>query len=98
MQEYLKEMGVITSNMRKEQLIKLCETTPSLNIEVDPDGIHEDHCFVITHVKPRTNDNDPISKLPYYKLRIIFDKHDYMQAFTRQIVHVKGGLMDTADM
>ena len=42
LQEYLKERGVITSNMRKQQLIKLCETASSLNIEVDPDGIHED--------------------------------------------------------
>ena len=30
------------------------------------------YCFVIAHVKPRTNDKDPISKLPYYKLWLVF--------------------------
>ena len=49
------------------------------------------HCFVIAHVKPRTNDKDPISKLPYYKLWIIFDKHDLHTSIYSANCSCKGG-------
>ena len=49
------------------------------------------HCFVIAHVKPRTNEKDPISKLPYYKLWIIFDKHDLHTSIYSANCSCKGG-------
>ena len=35
----------------------------------------KEYCFVVSHVKPRANEKDPISKLPHYKLWIIFNKN-----------------------
>ena len=49
------------------------------------------HCFVIAHVKPRTNDKDPIAKLPYYKLWTIFDKHDLHTSIYSANCTCKGG-------
>ena len=34
------------------------------------------HYFLVAHVKPRTNEKDPFSKLPYYKLWMIFDRNE----------------------
>ena len=51
------------------------------------------HCFVIAHVKPRTHDKDPISKFPYYKLWIIFEKHDVHTSIYSANCTCKGEVM-----
>ena len=56
-----------------------------------PGDESDKYVFLIGHVKPRTNDKDPISKLPYYKLWIILDKNEsHSRVFTAQC-SCKGG-------
>ena len=61
--EYLKERRVITSNKKKAQLISICETAFSFNIEVDPDGFQEDKAKNV-HDKLTTKEGF-ILKLPF---------------------------------
>ena len=42
LQKYLKDRGVIFSDMRKTELLEICQAAERLGIEVDPDGILED--------------------------------------------------------
>ena len=63
LQDYLKERVFITSNKKKAQLISLCETAFSLNIEVHPDGLQEDKAKNV-HDKLTTKEGF-ILKLPF---------------------------------
>ena len=42
LQNYLKERGVIFFDLRKTELVEICETADRLGIDVVPDGLLED--------------------------------------------------------
>jgi hypothetical protein len=42
LQNYLKERGVTFSDLRKTELVEICEAADRLGIDVDPDGLLED--------------------------------------------------------
>jgi hypothetical protein len=42
LQKYLKERGVTFSDLRKAELVEICEAADRLGIDVDPDGLLED--------------------------------------------------------
>ena len=59
----------------------------------------KEYCFVVSHVKPRTNEKDPISKLLYYKLWIIFNKNGLENSvFFQHIMVAKVGAMVHVDI
>jgi hypothetical protein len=39
LQKYLKERGVTFSDLRKAELVEICEAADRLGIDVDPDGL-----------------------------------------------------------
>ena len=42
LQQYLRARGVVISNQRKLDLVRLCEAAEEIGIEVDHDGLLED--------------------------------------------------------
>ena len=42
LQNYLKDRGVTCSDLRKAELVEICEAAGRLGIDVDPDGLLED--------------------------------------------------------
>jgi uncharacterized protein YunC (DUF1805 family) len=42
LQKYLKERGVTFSDLRKAELVEICEAADRLGIDVYPDGLLED--------------------------------------------------------
>ena len=62
LQNFLKLRGVSFSNSRKTDLVELCATASSLDIEVDPDGMIEDRSDVLT--EKLTNDTGEILVSP----------------------------------
>ena len=42
LQNYLKDRGVTCSDLRKAELVEICEAAGRLGINVDPDGLLED--------------------------------------------------------
>jgi uncharacterized protein YunC (DUF1805 family) len=39
LQNYLKDRGVTCSDLRKAELVEICEAADRLGIDVDPDGL-----------------------------------------------------------
>ena len=46
LQKYLKERGVTFSDLRKAELVEICEAADRLGIDVDPDGLLEDGGYI----------------------------------------------------
>lgn len=41
LQKFLKDRGVIASNSRRHELLKLCEAAVDINLEIDPGGLNQ---------------------------------------------------------
>ena len=89
LQRYLKDKEVVFSDIRKPELIDLCQQAEKLGIEVDPDGLLEDREEVL-RVKLTTRDHvmlpNPESVQGTKELNLlpkvsIFDIYNYLITF-----------------
>ena len=78
-------------NYQKMEAYGLFEDGYVLSIECC--ALEGNYCAVKSHVRPRTNDKDPVSKLKYYKLWIVFSKSDKGAVFSAYC-SCKGGYVD----
>ncbi len=103
LQLYLQERGVPISNIRKAELVDLCEAATELDIEIDPDGLLEDREEVIrsklltptglTLTNPcLVNQNISVQNLPPVG---IFDIYNYL---IRHESHTHASLRDYQKM